>query len=450
MPCPPPPLGPDSAGLFQVFSLTWTHIWRARTEFIYLSFHTILFKQDLISLAHVSSLPAHKSLEFDTACNFLKELFKSYWFEWGKPVWRVQLPAPQGTRATEQPEHRLTPSAAALHTTCVVPHVWGKLQKLSFPLNDHAEWLKQEVPSRKALWAQLAGLSRAPSGAIWQEGGGCARPPRPPLSAPSRLTRAAEEGINPCLPQQPRAPHPRPSRGDPRLQPLLPPPSPCALPGQLQEEAGRAESPSRAGPQHRHQLRQLDHGTHGPGCQVHQVQQPRRHPSAAARDREPAERRAGCGGTVASARPSRSARGARTARGSGRGEPGPAGGTGPRPPAAKVPDTAVTGGHPSRCFWLPRWPGREPLRSRFTALVLTWLCHHTHHPQSRDGVMLCRPRALCPRGTAGQLRLWSCRLELSFLPQSGVPTAPALVVFSHSVWIAVELNSCTQGIARVW
>lgn len=51
---------------------------RAHTEFIYLSFHIILFKQDLISLAHVSALQAHKSLEFDTACNFLKELLKSY------------------------------------------------------------------------------------------------------------------------------------------------------------------------------------------------------------------------------------------------------------------------------------------------------------------------------------------------------------------------------------
>lgn len=34
----------------------------AHTEFIYFSFRTILFKQDLISLAHVSLLQAHKSL----------------------------------------------------------------------------------------------------------------------------------------------------------------------------------------------------------------------------------------------------------------------------------------------------------------------------------------------------------------------------------------------------
>lgn len=78
---------------------------RAHTEFIYFSFQTILFKQDLISLAHLSLLQAHKSLEFDTACNFLKDLFKSYWFGWGKPVWRVQLPARQGTWATEWPKH---------------------------------------------------------------------------------------------------------------------------------------------------------------------------------------------------------------------------------------------------------------------------------------------------------------------------------------------------------
>lgn len=72
-----PPVGTRPGSSRRCLSLVPTPE-RAHTELICLSFHTILFKQDLISLAHVSSLQAHKSLEFDTACNFLKELFKSY------------------------------------------------------------------------------------------------------------------------------------------------------------------------------------------------------------------------------------------------------------------------------------------------------------------------------------------------------------------------------------
>lgn len=60
-----------------------------------------------------------------------------------------------------------------------------KLKKPSFPLNGNAESLKEEVPARKALWVQLAGL--VPSsrmGDVTLRERGPLAAPRPPLSVP--------------------------------------------------------------------------------------------------------------------------------------------------------------------------------------------------------------------------------------------------------------------------
>lgn len=152
---------------------------------------------------------------------------------------------------------------------------------------------KRNHYNRKFLPERLCGLSWAGAELRAERCGAAgAGSPRRPQAAPQRtLTPDLSRGGKNESPAAAAAPGPRtPGRGDPRLQPLLPPQSlcaPAALPSQLQEQAAHAESPRRAGSQHRHQLRQLDHGTHGPGCQVHQVQQPRRHPAAGTRDGDP-------------------------------------------------------------------------------------------------------------------------------------------------------------------
>lgn len=106
--------------------------------------------------------------------------------------------------------------------------VWDKLRKQSFPLNDNAESLKQEVPSRWALWAQLAGMVRS------SERGDVAPRERRVLTTPQAapqltFTPDLEEGINPWLPQRPQGPAPpaegtRVSRRCSRRCPRVPPP----------------------------------------------------------------------------------------------------------------------------------------------------------------------------------------------------------------------------------
>lgn len=346
------------------------------------------------------------------------------------------------TRATEQPEHRLTPPAAAVHTTCVVRHVWGKLKKLSFPLNDHAEWLKQEVPSRKALWAQLAGPVQSPErGDVTGGSGVCPPPPRPPLSAPSRLARAAEEGINPWLQQQPHGPAPP---AQPR-GPAAPAAAPAAVPVCLTRPAPGGgwsrwvPKPSRLSA---------------------------RPPAAAAWSRHTRPRLSSAPGPAAPA-PSRCGGPGRGARGAAGGvwwdggagaalteRPGrphcPGLGVGRAGPGGRDRATEGQGrGHPRPRCRTPPWPGdtraaasdclgdRAENRSAPRSQCWTWHdCYHTHHPQSRDGVMLSRPWALCPAAQAVFPKVEFGQLQ-------------------HS-WFSVTLLDCCgtkflqQGITRVW
>lgn len=346
--------------------------------------------------------------------------------------------------------------------------VWGKLRKQSFPLNDNAESLNQEVPSRKALWAQSAGVVRSSERAMWHQGsGGCSAPRRPPLSSPSRLTWAAEEGINPWLPQRPQGPAPpaegtrgssRCSRRCPRVPP---PPYPASSRRRLLRLSPHAEpalsTATSCGSLITAHTAQVVKCTRSSSPGAIPLRRPGTgNPRSGGRGVVGRWRRRGPHGALrAPALPG--ARGGESrAQRSSRGPVGRGSATVTPGPWCRTPRWPV--GHPRR----PRAPGwglptsdtlgdQTENRSAPGSECWSWNDSVTINNIPRTGMVVwcCAGHGPCsPRSSAGQPRLWSCRLQLRFLPQSGVPTAPPPVVF-RSLWVTVGLIPAA-GITRVW